>query len=72
MAGVDESAKVWVNGKLVGASPKGAFRPFELDASEAIRPGSPNSIVVCVTNDTLNELGTGGIMGPAFLYAPAK
>jgi len=38
--------------------------------SEAIRPGQPNTVVVCVSNETLNELGTGGIMGPVMFYLP--
>ena len=69
---VDESARVWVNGKFLGASPKGAFQPFEMDASEAVLPGQPNVVAVCVANEVLNELGTGGIMGPAFFYLPPQ
>jgi hypothetical protein len=68
--GVDEKAKVWVNGSPVGISHGAAFFPFELDATKAVRPGA-NTIVVCVVNDVVNELGTGGITAPLFLYAPA-
>lgn len=68
---IDEAAKVWVNGRPIGISPKIVFKPFELDATEAIRPGKPNTVVVCVANETLNELGTGGIMGPVMFYLPA-
>lgn len=68
--GVDEKAKVWVNGKLVGISPGAAFYPFEMDATEAVKPGK-NVIVVAVLNDVVNELGTGGIVAPVLLYAPA-
>jgi hypothetical protein len=28
-------------------------------------------ITVCVVNEVVNELGTGGIVAPLFLYAPA-
>jgi hypothetical protein len=69
--GIDESAKVWVNGELVGSSPKGCFVPFELDATSAVRPGQANHVTVCVSNVTLNELGTGGLTGPVMFYAPA-
>lgn len=69
--GVDESARIWVNGKLVGTSPRSAFTPFEVDATEALRPGK-NQIAVCVANLKTDELGTGGITAPAFIYAPAK
>ncbi len=70
VGGIDELAKVWVNGKVLGISPKGSFTPFELDATEAIRPGQINTVVICVSNVTLNEVGTGGITGPVMFYAP--
>ena len=70
--GVDEKAQVWVNGKNIGTSQVGTFAPFELDATDAIQPGKANSVVICVTNDKLNELGTGGIMGPVMFYAPKE
>lgn len=69
--GVDESARVWVNGTLVGTSPISAFTPFEVDATPAIRQGR-NEVVVCVANLRVNELGTGGLIGPSFFYAPEK
>ena len=68
---IDELAKVWVNGRVVGISPRITFKPFELDATEAVRAGEPNVVVVCVRNEQLNEIGTGGIMGPVMFYAPA-
>ena len=72
LGGVDESAKAWINGrklKLVesGLAPIG--RPWEFDATEAIRFGQPNLIVVKISNRQLSELGTGGITGPAMLWA---
>jgi hypothetical protein len=67
--GVDEKARVWVNGREIGISPGSAFTPFELDATSAIRPGA-NVVVVCVLNQHVNELGTGGIVAPVMLYAP--
>jgi beta-galactosidase/beta-glucuronidase len=71
VGGIDELAKVWVNGQVLGISPRGSFTPFEMDATEAIRCGEANTVVVCVSNVTLNELGTGGITAPAMFYAPA-
>jgi hypothetical protein len=69
--GVDEKADVWVNGKPIGASRVGTFQPFELDATNALKPGSENLITVLITNDKLNELGTGGIVGPVMIWSPA-
>lgn len=69
--GVDETAKVWVNGKPIGISPGAAFYPFEMDATEAVQAGK-NDITICVSNQVVNELGTGGIVAPVLLYAPGK
>jgi hypothetical protein len=68
--GVDEKAKIWINGKMVGISPGAAFSPFEVDVTDAVKSGA-NVIVMAVNNDVVNELGTGGIVAPVMLYAPA-
>ena len=49
----------------------GSSRPFELDATEAVRPGERNVVAVRVRRNNVNELGTGGILGPVMFYAPA-
>ena len=41
-----------------------------MDATVAVKPGK-NSIVVCISNQVVNELGPGGIVAPVMLYAPA-
>ncbi len=69
--GVDETAKVWVNGKVAGISPGASFYPFEMDVSELVKPGR-NVITMCISNQVVNEIGTGGIVAPVILYAPAK
>lgn len=68
--GVDEKAQVWVNGKYIGTSGVGTFQPFELDATNALKPGKENLFVILITNDKLNELGTGGIIGPVMIWSP--
>ncbi len=67
--GVDETAKVWVNGQVVGISPGAAMYPFEMDATAAVKPGR-NVIVFNVSNQVVSEVGTGGIVAPVILYAP--
>jgi beta-galactosidase/beta-glucuronidase len=67
--GVDELAKVWLNGQPVGISHGAAFYPFELDATAAVKPGA-NTIVIAVSNERVNELGTGGLVAPVLLYVP--
>jgi len=77
--GVDEHAKVWLNGRLLGTSDdpghglpamRGVFKPFDLEATEAVRFGDVNTVAVKVTNTRLNELGTGGIVGPVMFWSP--
>ena len=69
--GVDEKAKVWVNGKPVGISPGSAFLPFEFDATDAVTAGEDNTVAVLIDNQHLDELGTGGITAPVMFYAPS-
>jgi beta-galactosidase len=69
--GVDEKAKVWLNGKEIGISHGGAFLPFELDATPAVLPGVRNVVTVRLINHKVDELGTGGITAPVMFYAPA-
>jgi hypothetical protein len=40
-----------------------------MDATEAVQSGK-NQIVICIANQRVNELGTGGIVAPVILYAP--
>jgi hypothetical protein len=68
--GVDEKVVVWVNNVQIGSG-SGSFRPFELDATNAVTPGK-NTVVVQAINEQLNELGTGGIVAPVMFYAPVK
>ena len=77
--GVDNAAKVWVNGTLLGTNREplhglpgeaGTFRPFDMLATEAIRFGEKNTVSVKITNDRLAELGTGGIVAPVMFWSP--
>jgi len=68
--GVDEKAKVWINGQPIGISHGASFYPFELDATPAVKAGK-NVITFGLVNDVVNELGTGGIVAPVILYSPA-
>jgi hypothetical protein len=69
--GVDEKAKVWVNGKEVGISHGASFLPFEFDVTNAVKPGARNVVAVRVVNNVVDELGTGGLTAPAMFYVAA-
>lgn len=71
LGGIDDKAFVWINGEKLECVEKGAApigRAWEFDASKAIRFGQDNIIVVKVSNRAVNELGTGGITGPAMFW----
>jgi hypothetical protein len=72
--GIDDTAKAWINGVALEQLAKGAApigRPWEFDATPAVALGKQNMLVVKISNRAVNELGTGGITGPAMIYAPA-
>ena len=46
------------------------FKQIGIEFERHARAGR-NVVTVCVANDVVNELGTGGIVAPVFLYAPA-
>ena len=52
---VDYMAEVWVNGVKVGHL-EGAESPFELDVTDAIRPGGKNLLAVRVLNPTVEPI----------------
>lgn len=68
--GIDESAKVWVNGTYIGAVETNGWQPVELEITHAVRFGHENLVAVKVTNDRLNELGSGGITQPVMIWSP--
>ena len=84
LGGVDDTPSAWLNGKELplrqtGVDAKGApiiskgaapiGRPWEFVATDAVEFDKPNVLVVRVMNRTMQELGTGGLTGPAMLWA---
>ncbi len=69
--GVDECARVWVNGTFVGEhdiGPTGWDKPFQLDVTNAIRWGEDNQITVLAWNTA----HAGGIWQPIHLLAATR
>lgn len=73
----DGSARLFVNGQaLPYEDAKGqkadAFAgycaPASFDVTAAVKPGELNRFAIRGTHDTLNELGTGGLLGPVLVY----
>ena len=72
----DGSAKVFVNGKhcpyvTSDGETKDAFSgyctPASFDITDAVREGENQVTILCVRT-FLNELGTGGLLGPVVVY----
>lgn len=79
VGGVAGSAKVWLNGTLLGTSEEpmegvpgipGSFRPFDMNASPALLPGQDNTLVIKVDSTRLAEMGVGGLTAPVMLWTP--
>ncbi len=67
---VDEIANVWVNGTYAGEMNTNGWEPAELDITRMVKFKQPNLIAIKVTNEKVNELGTGGIQRPAMIWSP--
>jgi hypothetical protein len=70
LGSLDESARVWVNGHevpLVAGSR--VFQPWEFDVTGFLQFDGDDEITLKITNVRLQELGTGGLTGPAFIWA---
>jgi len=82
ISSMDGSAKVFVNGQHIpyvnekgekenefGAAPVNRFcQPASFDITSAAKPKTENQITIIGTHWFGNELGTGGLIGPVFLY----
>lgn len=77
ISGTDGSAKVFVNGQHVPFTNEkgekadvfsGYCRPASFDITSAVKPDAENQITIMGTHLVLNELGTGGLIGPVAIY----
>ena len=77
LGATDGRVKVFVNGKHVphvGAKGEkadtftGFCQPAAFDITAAVKPGAENQVSLLCTRDTLNELGTGGLLSPTLIY----
>jgi hypothetical protein len=77
LSATDGSVKVFVNGKPIPyvnakgetqEAASGFAAPFSFDITSAVKPNAENQITIAATRTDFNELGTGGLMGPAYLY----
>jgi len=59
LGGINYRANVWVNGKRVADASQvaGAWRTYELDVTDAVKPGAANVVAVEVFAQTATDLG---------------
>jgi len=57
--GINYRAEIWINGKKVAGSDEvvGAFRRYEFNVTEFIRPGAKNAVAISVSAPKAGELG---------------
>ena len=77
LAATDGRAKVFVNGQAIPyrnekgealEAASGYADPFAFDITQAVKSGAENQITIAGTRTFVNELGTGGLLGPAYLF----
>lgn len=70
VGGVEDEARVWINGKSIGTSGRGFSLPFVFDLTEGIDYQGENMLAIqVIRNSKANEIGLGGIIRPAFVFA---
>ncbi|MCE9592449.1 MAG: DUF4838 domain-containing protein [Planctomycetes bacterium] len=69
LGGMEDEARVWVNGKFVGTSGVRFSLPAVFDLTDDVKAGAPNLIAVqVVRNGNANEIGLGGLLRPSFIF----
>ncbi len=69
VGGVEDEARVWLNGNLIGSG-RGFSRSFCFDLTEDADPEGQNLLAIqVVRNSKANEIGLGGILRPCFVFS---
>ena len=69
IGGVEDEARVWINGHMIGTSGRGFSRPFLFDLTDHIHYQSDNLLAIqIIRNSKANEIGIGGLIRPSFLF----
>lgn len=73
ISSTDGQVKVFLNGQHVpyvggAATAEGYCQPFSFDVTAQWKPNAENQVTIIGTHTFLNELGTGGLLGPVLFY----
>jgi len=66
VSGVDDTCQVYINGRPIGEVTD-YCKPLSFDITAAVTAGE-NQLTIKCTRSTLNEVGTGGLLGPVVIY----
>jgi hypothetical protein len=79
VSSTDGSCKVFINGQPIpyvndkgeksDEAPSNFCQPFSFDVTAAVKPDAENQVTIASTRTFLNELGTGGLLGPVLFYS---
>lgn len=70
LGGTDDEVHAYLNGKDLGVQSPGNFGPSEFDLTAAVNRTGRNVLVLSIDNSGITELGTGGLVRPALIFAP--
>lgn len=69
IGGVQDEARVWLNGRPVGRSGRQFSTPVVFDLTDETLFGGENLLALqIVRNSAANEIGVGGLLRPSFLF----
>lgn len=69
LGGFDDEARVWINGQLVGTSGRQFSKPAVYDLTDGIKYEGDNVVAIQIVRNSLaNELGTGGLIRPSYIF----
>ncbi len=80
LGGFSDQARIWLNGREMGQSPRGFSKPYAVDLTDGLQADKENLLTIQIMPHAKNELGVGGLVRPSFLFtgprvaapAPAK
>ncbi len=68
LSGVDGSVRVLINGIQIAETPAGFSTPLSFDITAVVKPNTKIQLTLIGTRTMQNEVGTGGLLGPAIIY----
>lgn len=69
LGGMEDEARVWINGQLIGTSGNGFSRPAVFDLTDGVKYEGDNVLAIqVVRNSAANEIGVGGLLRPSFIF----